>query len=253
MKNLNLSFAACGFLGIYHLGVASALIKHGQRMLNAVNIFAGASAGSLVAAVLLTAPDRIKESKDFIFLFSEEVRKQTLGAFTPRYDFMKRLRGGIQSILPSKAHEVAENRLCISITNTKSRENCLVSNFATREELIKVLLASSFVPVYAGIKAVEYKGEDWIDGSFTNSLPILPMGRTVTVSPFSGRLDICPRDKGHMDIYVNLAKQDTMLSTANLERLKQALFPPPLEKMESLYQEGFKDGTNFLQTENWFE
>ncbi|XP_053562427.1 patatin-like phospholipase domain-containing protein 4 isoform X3 [Bombina bombina] len=183
----------------------------------------------------------------------EEVRKQTLGAFTPRYDFMKRLRGGIQSILPSKAHEVAENRLCISITNTKSRENCLVSNFATREELIKVLLASSFVPVYAGIKAVEYKGEDWIDGSFTNSLPILPMGRTVTVSPFSGRLDICPRDKGHMDIYVNLAKQDTMLSTANLERLKQALFPPPLEKMESLYQEGFKDGTNFLQTENWFE
>ncbi|XP_075450676.1 patatin-like phospholipase domain-containing protein 4 isoform X2 [Ascaphus truei] len=210
MKHFNVSFAACGFLGIYHLGAASALLKHGQRMLNVVKSFAGASAGSLVATILLTAPDKIKESEDFIYTLSEEVRKQTLGAVTPRYDIMKRLREGIETILPPKAHEIAENCLYISITNTKSRENCMVSNFASREELIKVLLASSFVPVYAGIKAVEYKGEKWCDGGFTNSLPILPMGRTVTVSPFCGRQDICPQDKGHVDLYVKLAKQDIL-------------------------------------------
>lgn len=81
------------------------------------------------------------------------------GAVTPGYDFMKRLREGIESILPSNAHEIAENRLYVSVTNVRNGKNYLFSNFASREDLIKVLLASSFVPVYAGMKPVEYKGE----------------------------------------------------------------------------------------------
>ncbi|XP_023804217.1 patatin-like phospholipase domain-containing protein 4 [Cyanistes caeruleus] len=93
----------------------------------------------------------------------------------------------------------------------------------------------------------------WVDGGLTNGLPILPFGRTVTISPFSGRLDICPQDKGRVDLYVKLAKQDMMLSLANLVRLNQALFPPDQEKMESLYQNGFDDAVRFLLKENWFE
>ncbi|XP_057275533.1 patatin-like phospholipase domain-containing protein 4 isoform X4 [Pezoporus wallicus] len=160
---------------------------------------------------------------------------------------------GIESILPPNVHEIAENRLYVSVTNTRNGENHLVSNFASREDLIKVLLASSFVPVYAGIKPVEYKGERWVDGGITNGLPILPFGRTVTISPFSGRLDICPQDKGHVDLYIKYAKQDIMLSLANLVRLNQAFFPPNKEKMESLYQNGFDDAVHFLLKENWFE
>lgn len=30
MKHINLSFAACGFLGIYHLGAAAAFYKHAK-------------------------------------------------------------------------------------------------------------------------------------------------------------------------------------------------------------------------------
>lgn len=60
MKHINLSFAGCGFLGIYHLGAASALCKHGQKLLQNVQAFAGASAGSLAASVLLTAPEKIE-------------------------------------------------------------------------------------------------------------------------------------------------------------------------------------------------
>ncbi|XP_068121716.1 patatin-like phospholipase domain-containing protein 4 isoform X2 [Hyperolius riggenbachi] len=235
MNHLNLSFAACGFLGIYHLGAASALLKHGQKMLNAVKHFAGASAGSLVATVLLTAPDKIKESKDFLYQFSEDVKKQTFGAATPRYDFMKYLREGIENILPAEAHMIAENCLHISITNTRSRENCLVSTFASREELIQVLLASCFVPVYAGMKAVQYKG------------------RTVTVSPFFGRQDICPKDKGHLDLYFKIVNLEILLSRANFERLNQALFPPSQARMESIFQEGFEDTVIFLQCEKWYE
>ncbi|XP_047912161.1 patatin-like phospholipase domain-containing protein 4 isoform X4 [Anser cygnoides] len=166
---------------------------------------------------------------------------------------MKRLREGIESILPSNAHEIAENRLYVSVTNVRNGKNYLFSSFASREDLIKVLLASSFIPVYAGMKPVEYKGEKWVDGGLTNGLPILPAGRTVTISPFSGRLDICPQDKGRVDLYVKLAKQDLMLSLANLVRLNQAMFPPNQEKMESLYQNGFDDAVHFLLKENWFE
>ncbi|XP_073472467.1 patatin-like phospholipase domain-containing protein 4 isoform X3 [Aquarana catesbeiana] len=250
MNHLNLSFAACGFLGIYHLGAASALLKHGQKMLNTVSIFAGASAGSLVAAVLLTAPHKIKESKDFIYQFSEDVRKQTFGALTPRYDFLKYLREGIETILPANAHDAAQNRLYISVTNTKSWENSLVSNFASREELVKVLLASCFVPVYAGSNAVEYKGEKWFDGGFSNSLPIMPTGRTVTISPFSGLQDICPKDKKHADMYVKVANQDMLISAANFQRISHALFPPSQDKMEFVFQDGFEDAVSFLHSEN---
>nr|XP_014351858.1 PREDICTED: patatin-like phospholipase domain-containing protein 4 [Latimeria chalumnae]XP_014351859.1 PREDICTED: patatin-like phospholipase domain-containing protein 4 [Latimeria chalumnae] len=166
---------------------------------------------------------------------------------------MYKLREGIESVLPPNAHEVAENCVHISITNIKTRENYLVFNFASREDLIKVLLASSFIPVYAGFNAVEYNGEKWIDGGLTNSLPVLPVGQTVTVSPFSGRLDVCPQDRGQLDLYVRVAKQDLMLSVGNLIRLRQALFPPSQEKMKLLCQNGFDDTVRFLQKENWFE
>nr|XP_008537005.1 PREDICTED: patatin-like phospholipase domain-containing protein 4 isoform X4 [Equus przewalskii] len=211
MKHINLSFAACGFLGIYHLGAASALCRHGKKLLKDVKAFAGASAGSLVASVLLTAPEKIEECNEFTYKFAEEVRRQSFGAVTPGYDFMARLRGGMESILPHNAHELAHNRLHVSITNTKTRENYLVSSFSSREDLIKVLLASSFVPIYAGLNPVEYRGQKWVDGGLTNSLPILPVGRTVTISPFSGRLDISPQDKGQLDLYVTIANQDIMV------------------------------------------
>ncbi|KAM6141177.1 patatin-like phospholipase domain-containing protein 4 [Erethizon dorsatum] len=253
MKPINLSFAACGFLGIYHLGAAAAFCRHGKKLLKDVKAFAGASAGSLVASVLLTAPEKIEECNQFTYKLAEETRRQSLGAATPGYDFMARLRSGMELILPSNAHELAQNRLHVSITNTKTRENYLVSNFSSREDLIKVLLASSFVPIYAGLRPVEYQGQKWVDGGLTNRLPILPVGRTVTISPFCGRLDISPQDKGQLDLYVNIANQDIMLSLANLVRLNQSLFPPSKTKMESLYRCGFNDAVKFLQKENWFE
>ncbi|XP_021102069.1 patatin-like phospholipase domain-containing protein 4 isoform X2 [Heterocephalus glaber] len=252
MKNINLSFAACGFLGIYHLGAAAAFCRHGKNLLKDVKAFAGASAGSLVASVLLTAPEKIQECNQFTYKLAAETRRQTLGAVTPGYDFMARLRSGMELILPSNAHVLAQNRLHVSITNTKTRENYLVSNFSSREDLIKVLLASSFVPIYAGVRPVKYQGQ-WVDGGLTNSLPILPVGRTVTISPFCGRLDISPQDRGQLDLYMNIANQDIMLSLANLVRLNQALFPPSKRKMESLYRCGFNDTVKFLQKENWFE
>ncbi len=44
--------AGCGFLAIYHLGVISALAKHGQAFLQRVDSFGGASSGALIATML---------------------------------------------------------------------------------------------------------------------------------------------------------------------------------------------------------
>lgn len=60
MTVLNLSFAACGFLGIYHLGVAGAFLRHGDKLLGSLRACAGSSAGALVAAVMITAPDKLE-------------------------------------------------------------------------------------------------------------------------------------------------------------------------------------------------
>ncbi|KAJ7319628.1 hypothetical protein JRQ81_019139 [Phrynocephalus forsythii] len=176
MKHLNLSFAACGFLGIYHLGAASALYRHGKKLLKVVKAFAGASSGSLIATVLLTVPENIEDCTNITYEFAEDTRKLYFGALTPGYDFMAKLRGFIDSILPPNAHEIAENRLFVSVTSVKNGKNHLLSNFASREDLVQVLLASSFIPLYAGINPVDYKGQKWIDGGLTNGLPILPVG-----------------------------------------------------------------------------
>lgn len=219
MTVLNLSFAACGFLGIYHLGAMGAFLRHGDKLLGSLRACAGASAGALVAAVMITAPDKLEHCKEFTYRFADSVRQQRFGAFTPGYDFMLTLQKGMEEILPSEAHSLATDRLHVSITHSKSGKNHIVSRFTSREDLIKALLASSFVPVYAGLNAVEFRGQKWIDGGFTDSLPILPVGRTVTVSPFAGLQDVCPIHKGPFHTQLRLANMNIMVSTGSVHHI----------------------------------
>ncbi|XP_042190294.1 patatin-like phospholipase domain-containing protein 4 isoform X1 [Callorhinchus milii] len=254
MAGLNLTFSASGFLGIYHLGAASALLRHGRKLLGKVDNYTGASGGALVAAVLVSEPEKLEQfCKQFTYRFAADVRKQRFGALTPGYDFMRQLREGMEGILSADAHQKAHLRLHVSITNIKTMKNYLVSSFATREDFITILLASSFVPFYAGVKPVEYKGETWIDGGLTNRLPILPTGQTITVSPFDGQLDICPEGDGRTRPSIRIAKQDFILSKANFVRVNHAFFPPSQEKMEILYQNGFDDAVRFLRSKSWLD
>lgn len=48
---MNLSFAGCGFLGIYHVGVAVCFRKYAPHLL--LNKISGASAGAIAACCLL--------------------------------------------------------------------------------------------------------------------------------------------------------------------------------------------------------
>ena len=59
---VHLSFCGCGFVGMYHLGVVSCLLARGETFLEHVEKVAGSSAGALMAAVMLCAPDKIEVS-----------------------------------------------------------------------------------------------------------------------------------------------------------------------------------------------
>ncbi|XP_063068730.1 patatin-like phospholipase domain-containing protein 4 isoform X2 [Engraulis encrasicolus] len=164
---------------------------------------------------------------------------------------MLELRKGLEDILPCDAHLRAEDRLHISITHSRTHRNHIATRFHSRDELIQALLASSFVPVYAGLKPVEFQGQTWIDGGFTDSLPIMPQGRTITVSPFSGAQDICPTHTGRSSRTLHLANMDVHFTRQNIVRLNQALFPPSQSRMHALGQEGYQDAVLFLEREHW--
>ncbi|XP_053241250.1 LOW QUALITY PROTEIN: patatin-like phospholipase domain-containing protein 4 [Podarcis raffonei] len=136
-NHLSFFFAACGFLEVYHLGAAYALSKHGKKLLEVVTAFAGASSGSVTATVLLTVPENIEECTKNTYEFAEDPRKLHFGPLTPSYDILFFCRGCIDSILPPNAHEIAENRLFVSVTSAKNEKNHLLSNSASREDLVK--------------------------------------------------------------------------------------------------------------------
>lgn len=50
----NISFAGCGFLGIYHIGVASCLQEQAPFLVENARHIYGASAGALTAASLVS-------------------------------------------------------------------------------------------------------------------------------------------------------------------------------------------------------
>ena len=134
---MNLSFAGCGFLGVYHLGVAACLVKHAPQFLRNLTAFAGASAGSLAAAVLATSAP-ISECSDYIIKIAQEARKHALGPLHPQFDLPGILREGLELLLPSDCHHAASGRLFISLTGLKHRKNVIISEFESKEDLIQV-------------------------------------------------------------------------------------------------------------------
>lgn len=60
------------------------------------------------------------------------------GALTNGYSIIRRVESLIDETLPVNAHEIATNKLFISVTRMPSRTNCLISQFATRKHLIQV-------------------------------------------------------------------------------------------------------------------
>ncbi|XP_059158569.1 mucin-2-like isoform X2 [Physella acuta] len=252
---LNLSLCGCGFLGMYHLGVVSCLIHRAPSFLEKVEKVGGSSAGALMAAVLVTSKDKIEESADHVQNLAKEIRRKPLGALTPGFSFTRSLRTMLEDILPEDAHETASGKLYVSLTNAQTKKNELMTDFKSKDELIEALVASCYIPVYAGMKTPTIRGK-YMDGGMSDNMPKFESGRTITVSPFDGKSDIGPKmgqeveKKAH---FINFHNQDLQVNMNNLKKGKDAFFPPQSHILQEYFEKGRYDASRFLIREGLYE
>uniref|UniRef100_A0A8C6UWR3 Patatin-like phospholipase domain containing 2 n=1 Tax=Neogobius melanostomus TaxID=47308 RepID=A0A8C6UWR3_9GOBI len=220
----DISFAGCGFLGIYHVGVASCLLEHAPFLVHNARHIYGASAGALTASALVTGVC-LGETGAAIIGVSKEARKRFLGPMHPSFNLVKIMRHMLHQTLPEDGHLWATGRLGISLTRVTDGENILVSQFNTKEELV----------------------QRYVDGGISDNLPQYGRKNTITVSPFCGESDISPRDTSaniHELWFTNTSIQCTL---GNLYRVSKALFPPDPKVMKAMCKQGYKDALHFLK------
>lgn len=67
----------------------------------------------------------------------------------------------------------------------------------------------------------------YVDGGISDNLPQYQLKNTITVSPFSGESDICPRDISSTNLHeLRFTNTSIQFTLANLYRVTRALFPP---------------------------
>ncbi|KAF5919840.1 hypothetical protein HPG69_010774 [Diceros bicornis minor] len=242
----NISFAGCGFLGVYHVGVASCLREHAPFLVaNATHIY-GASAGALTATTLVTGAC-LGEAGANIIEVSKEARKRFLGPLHPSFNLVKIIRGCLLRILPAESHERANGRLGISLTRVSDGENVIISHFNSRDELVQANVCSTFIPVYCGLIPPSLQGIRYVDGGISDNLPLYELKNTITVSPFSGESDICPQDSSTNIHELRVTNTSIQFNLRNLYRLSKALFPPEPMVLREMCKQGYRDGLRFLR------
>ncbi|KAG5313569.1 PLPL2 protein, partial [Pseudoatta argentina] len=243
---MNLSFAGCGFLGIYHVGVAVCFKKYAPHLL--LDKISGASAGAIAACCLLCDLP-LGEMTSNVLHVAREARQRTLGPFSPSFNIQEILLDGLRKFLPDDAHIRVNGKLHISLTRVYDGKNVIVSQFNSKDDLMQALLASSFVPLFSGLLPPRFHGIRYMDGGFSDNLPTLDEN-TITVSPFCGESDICPRDISSQLFHVNVANTSIELSRQNMYRFTKILFPPKTEILSSMCKQGFDDALQFLHRNN---
>lgn len=244
---MNLSFSGCGFLGIYHVGVASAFREYVPQV--CLGKICGASAGSLAAAALACEVP-LGETTTYILRVAVRARHRALGPLHPGFDINGIIHDGLCKLLPENAHKLCSGRLFISLTRVSDGKNVLMSEFESRDQLIQALKCSCFIPFYSGLRPPKINGVAYMDGGFSDNQPSVEGGDTVTVSPFAGDSDICPIDDSFNLMEINFSNTSISICPGNLYRLARIFFPPDPEILSRMCQQGFDDAVRFLQKHN---
>uniref|UniRef100_A0A8C7MXT5 triacylglycerol lipase n=1 Tax=Oncorhynchus kisutch TaxID=8019 RepID=A0A8C7MXT5_ONCKI len=242
----NISFAGCGFLGIYHIGVASCLLEQCPFLVHNARHIYGASAGALTASALVTGAC-LGEAGANIIDVAKDARKRFLGPMHPSFNLVKIMRNMLYKTLPPDSHHRATGRLGISLTRVTDGENVLVSHFNSKEELVQACVCSAYIPVYCGLIPPTLQGVRYVDGGISDNLPQYELKNTITVSPFSGESDICPRDRSTNMHELRFTNTSIQFTLTNLYRVSRALFPPEPQVMKTMCKQGYKDALHFLK------
>jgi hypothetical protein len=219
---LSLSFAGCAWLFPYHLGAIEAFRKESAF---ASALYLGASSGSL-AAIIAALDIDTKKIMDHTLEFAQDARERRLG---PIGRMSRYVSEGLKDQLPSNACQLAAGRVKVSVTHLPRLKHELidVGVCQSRDELIRLLLGSCYIPIYYE-KPVNWAGRWLIDGGLRNNQPILDH-RTIRIlpqGPREGAADIHPQDSSSMT---------------------HILFPEP-GRLSQLYESGQRDTEHWLRT-----
>jgi predicted patatin/cPLA2 family phospholipase len=126
-------------------------------------------------------------------------------------------------MMPDDAHIRVNGKLHIALTRVYDGKSIIVSQFNSKEDLLQAILCACFIPGknifklshlntkprmlfnligFSGILPPKFHGIRYMDGAFSDNLPLLDEN-TVTVSPFAGETDICPRDDSAQIFHVS--------------------------------------------------
>ncbi|XP_026802289.3 patatin-like phospholipase domain-containing protein 2 isoform X1 [Pangasianodon hypophthalmus] len=248
----NISFAGCGFLGIYYFGVYSCLLERAHHLIKSTSKICGASSGALIAAMIACEMSPAKCCENLMAI-AKEARKGMLSSMHPSFNLLKLTRQLMVRELPDNAHLLASGKLCVSLTRLSDGKNVLVSEFTSKDDLIQALFCSCFFPLYCGVVPPSYHGTRYVDGALSDSAPYSTLKNTITVSPFSGESDICPYDNPVYCQEVRHCNMSININLANVHRVIQAFFPPEPEVMAEICHNGYKDALMFLKQNDLLE
>nr|XP_027211639.1 patatin-like phospholipase domain-containing protein 2 [Penaeus vannamei] len=169
-----------------------------------------------------------------------------MGALNPFYRLEEPLMESLLKILPEDAHRRAVGRVFLSLTKASTLTNEVISQYATRDELIRAILCCCFLPCLSGYTAPIFNGRRYIDGGMSNNMPL--KGPTiVSINAFSGEFEICPRDEtGDLRPLNRSLNQCLAMSNENLYRLKCGLLPPEPEELDQHYHYGYFHARDFF-------
>ncbi|KAM3869669.1 patatin-like phospholipase domain-containing protein 2 [Diretmus argenteus] len=245
-KEWCISFAGCGFMGIYYIGATSCIFERFPRLVQDASRIYGASAGALIAAMCAIGIPVEKACADLMSM-AKRARKSKLGPLHPAFNLLQIVRGSLLENLPEDAHVRASGKLCVSLTRVSNGKNVLVSQFDSREELIQTLICSCFIPFYCGVIPPTYRGVRYMDGAISDNLPRCHLENTITISAFSGESDICPRGSALNFHQVRFNNVSIQVNAENMYRVASTFFPPEPEIMAEICQSGYMDALRFLQ------
>lgn len=170
----SMSFACGGWLQFYMFGVAKALqvAKYSKGVR-----YYGCSAGALTAIGLVVDgeyDDAIQFCKDYCV-------PQAYGDILGLFNLSHYVTRCLEMQLLERYTEIPEGQLNVAVTRLPYFERVTAKKFASKDELIDYLLASSAAFPFAPLKKI---GDSWyIDGGLSDFQPI-ENEETVTVSPF---------------------------------------------------------------------
>uniref|UniRef100_A0A8C9EPB8 PNPLA domain-containing protein n=1 Tax=Pavo cristatus TaxID=9049 RepID=A0A8C9EPB8_PAVCR len=247
-KSFSLMFRGCSFLQVYEAGVVKALQDLSPEILKSASKIYGISSGSIVAAFAVCECD-IDEMQQYLFSAGKLLISTLL---TARGKVLRLVKDALNKFLPANAHQLASGKLHIILTRLHDWNSVVVSEFASKEDIIQAVLCSCFIPLCFGFIPPLYHGVRYIDGEFGMWKTNFISQTTITVSALAGEYDICPRDCPVPFFTFQVVDWILQISEQNLYRM-QCLFQCPSAKVcEQLYHDGYQDAVSFLHRLNVF-